>query len=122
MRNRLAIFILLIFCAALLSGCLGPKPVVEGTPTVQPPQQGSDEPFRVEAIVANRGPGGGEVEVVVQLTNRDTNEVIVQDSKNVQMEKDEQQHVLFELNLPPSAKDLDPSKIQVDVEANYPIE
>jgi len=107
---------------ALLSGCLGPKPVVEGTPTVQPPRQGSDEPFRVEAVVVNKGPGGGEVEVEVQLTNKDTNEVIVHESKEVQMGKDETQHVLFELSLPPSAKELDPSKIDVEVEANYPIE
>lgn len=122
MRNRLYSAILLILGLVLLSGCLGPKPVIEGTPTVVPPEKGSDQPFRVEAVVVNKGPGAGQVEVAVQLINKQTNEVIAQENKEIQMEKDARQHVLFEIDLPPSARDMDPDNIRVDVAARYPIE
>ena len=119
MHKRLAHTVLLTIVALALAGCLGPKPVVTDQKSF-PPQAGSDQPFRVEAVIENQGPGDGEVEVEVELQNKQDNTVILQDSKNVEMKVDEKQHVVFELNLPPSAKDMDPNNIEVQVEAHYP--
>jgi hypothetical protein len=90
--------------------------------TATPPAPSSGEPFRVEAVVSNASSGAGQVEVDVSLTNKQTGEVIDQESKDIQMEPNQTQRVLFEINLPPSAKDLDPQSIVVDVEAHYPVE
>ncbi len=73
-------------------------------------------------MVQNQGPGSGQVAVVVNLKNKQTGETIAQDEKDVSLEKDETQRLTFSLDLPPSAKGLDPKNIIVDVQAHYPIE
>ena len=125
MRERIVmrklIFALsLMTMALLLAGCLGPKPVAHDFSMV-PPAEGSGEPYKVEVVVENAGPGGGEVVVMVDLYNRGTGEIIAQDLKDVDLQKDQTVRVLFELDLPPSLEDLDPQSIDVRVDAHYPI-
>lgn len=119
-RKRLVAALLVVLFVTL--GCLGPKPVLQGEPVVEPPEQGSDQPFRVEAVIKNQGPGAGEAEVEVSLTNKQTGEFIAKDSEQVDLQPEETVHVLIEVQLPPSAKDLDPQNIEVEVDAHYPIE
>jgi hypothetical protein len=121
MKTRMLIPTLLITLAVLATGCLGPKPVMDSY-QAQPPQAGSDQPFRVEAIVRNAGPGDGEVEVEVELSNKQNGEIIRSDKQEVDIKSGETQHVLFEMNLPPSAQSLDPEQIEVQVDAHYPIQ
>jgi hypothetical protein len=106
--------------ALLLAGCLGPKPVVQGF-SVQPPAEGSEEPYKVEVVVGNAGPGAGEVVVRVDLFNRGTGEIIAQDLKDVDLQQNQTVRTLFELDLPPSLQGLDPQSIDVRVDAHYPI-
>jgi hypothetical protein len=121
MKKRVAaIFSILLLCLAL-SGCLGPKPVLESY-TATPPGPGSGDPFRVEAVVANKGPGEGQVEVEVNLKDKQNGAILAADSRLVDLQRDGTEHVLFELELPPSAKDLDPKNIDVEVDAHYPVE
>ncbi len=122
MKTLLSNLILFLAGLLVLVGCLGPKPVLDGAPTIDPPPKGSDQPFKVEAVIANKGPGGGQVEVKVQLIDKQTGDIIAQDSQDVQMDTNDKQHVLFEISLPPSAKDMDPGNIKVDVSAEYPIQ
>lgn len=121
MKNRLLKLALMLLLVLPLTGCLGPKPVLQSHTEV-PPKAGSDDPYRVDAVIANHGPDGGQVEVEVSLTDKKTGETILHDSKEVQLKKDEVQHVLFEMNLPPFAKEMDPKNIGVDIDAHYPIE
>ena len=115
-----AIFSILLLCLAL-SGCLGPKPALQGY-TATPPGPGSGDPFTVEAVVVNQGPGAGQVEVQVNLKNKQNGAIIAADSKDLDLDQNATQHVLFKIDLPPSAKDLDPRNIDVEVDAHYPIE
>ncbi|MBF6612238.1 MAG: hypothetical protein IVW55_03840 [Chloroflexi bacterium] len=122
MKQRLLSLTFLLLTTMLATGCiLGPRPVLQSYQAVPPPQ-GSDQPFKVEAVVQNQGPGSGQVAVVVNLKNKQTGETIAQDEKDVSLEKDETQRLTFSLDLPPSAKGLDPKNIIVDVQAHYPIE
>ena len=121
MKSRVSSLIVLLIVLVCASGCLGPKPMVRDF-TATPPAPGSGEPYRVEAVIANDGPGEGAVEVKVDITNKQNGEIIGQDSKDVEMRKGETQHVLFEIDLPPSAQNLDAQSIEVDVEAHYPVE
>jgi hypothetical protein len=121
MNKRVPAFVLLLLVAVLATGCLGPKPVLQSY-TAEPPQQGSDRPFRVEAVIKNVGPGDGQVEVEVTLTNKQNGQIVRNESQEVDIKKDEVVSVLFEMNLPPSAKDLDPQQIDVQIDAHYPIE
>ncbi|MDQ6694578.1 MAG: hypothetical protein M3014_09195 [Chloroflexota bacterium] len=121
MRKLLYLIASIAVALPLLTGCLGPKPVVLSHKDEAPPA-GSDQPFRVEVVIANQGPGDGQVEVEVNLRDKRNNETISQNSSNVQLKKDEVQHVLFSIDLPPSAKDIDSKDIDVEVDAHYPIE
>ena len=105
--------------ALVLGGCLGPKPVLQSY-QAEPPQS-PDQPFRVEAVVHNAGPGEGEVLVEVSLTNKQTGAILRREEQHIALQTDETEHVLFELNLPPSAQDLPSDQIDVKVEAHYPI-
>lgn len=121
MKNSLLSIIGLCVLVLALTGCLGPKPVLQGFTTL-PPAPNSDKPYSVDATIANTGPGSGQIEVVVNLTNKQSGETIVQDSRDVELAKGETQHIVFNIDLPLSAKNLDPSQIKVDVDAHYPIE
>ncbi|MEO8286974.1 MAG: hypothetical protein ABI670_11120 [Chloroflexota bacterium] len=121
MKKRLVYLLLLLPVLLIATGCLGPKPILDSY-TAEPPQAGSNDPFRVDAVIRNGGPGDGQVEVEVTLVNKQTGVVIRKSSSEVNLKKDETQHVLFELNMPPSSKDLNPDDIQVEIDAHYPIE
>lgn len=113
---------LLLLCTALmLTACLGPKPVLKSY-TLNPPTPGSGEPYTVEFVLANEGPGGGEVEVEVSLTNKQTGEVIAQKMEEVELEKDATVRKQIELDLPDSLKNIDPGQVEVQVDAHYPIQ
>src|SRR6188472_3787213 len=109
------------FVLFALTGCLGPKPQLQDV-TSTPPPANTDQPFRVEALLSNVGPGDGDVEVEVRLTNKKTGEVLVSDAKDFTLQKDDKQHILFNLDLPEAARSLDPNDIDVNVDAHYPIE
>ena len=122
MKKHASVGLVVALGALLLSGCLGPKPVLVGDPVVEPPPRGSDQPFKVQATFHNEGPGEGQVEVEANLTNKDTGEFIAKETKQIEMQTGDTVNVLFEITLPPSAKDLDPEKIEVEVDAHYPIQ
>jgi hypothetical protein len=120
MRKQLYIILVSFLLLLVATGCLGPKPVVDGF-TSEPPQQGTDDPFKVDVTLSNAG-GDGQVEVEVTLVDKQSGQVIRKESNEVEIKENEVQHVLFEMNLPPSAQDLDRQNIEVDVDAHYPIE
>jgi ABC-type uncharacterized transport system auxiliary subunit len=113
---------LLVLLAFVMAGCLGPKPVLQGQPTVVPPPAGSDQPFRVEAVIANQGPGEGQVEVEINLINKRTGEYIAKHTEEVQLQIGDTVHVTADIPLPSSARDLPPEDIEVEVSAHYPIQ
>ena len=119
MKRLLLLIPTLALSALVLSGCLGPRPVLEGY-QAHPPQDPS-QPFRVDAVLRNAGPGEGEVRVEVSLSDRQTGEIIRRQEQQVSLQTGETEHVLFELNIPPSAHDLPPDQIEVEVEAHDPI-
>src|SRR5947209_67746 len=92
MKGLLRTVVLLVGAALLLVGCLGPKPVLEGYNVERPPA-GSDQPFKVEAVIRNDGPGAGQVSVMVVLENKQTGETIRQEEKDVTLDNGETQHV-----------------------------
>jgi hypothetical protein len=85
----------------------------------QPPAAQND-PYRIQVLIENTGPGDGQVEVSVRLVNKQTQQTILYDEQDVQLDKDERQSVNFEEALPPSAPAVD--QIDVQVSAQYPIE
>jgi hypothetical protein len=121
MKKQLVSMIILTFVLVTASGCLGPKPVLQSF-NVHPPPAGSDQPYKVEAVVANQGPGEGQVQVEVTFVNKQDGATIVKEDKNTNLKSNETQHVPFEIELPESAKGLDSGSIDVQVEAHYPIE
>ena len=119
--RKLIYTLLLIALVPFLAGCLGPKPVVQDY-SLHPPEAGSDAPYKVEVLLANAGPGGGEVVVEVDLSNRRTGEIVAQEIRELDLQKDQTVRTLVELALPPSLQNLDPENIEVRVDAHYPIE
>jgi hypothetical protein len=108
-------------CLALvlaLTGCLGPKPVV--TQVNKQPPASAGEPYRLQALIRNQGPGDGQIEVTVRFVDKRDGHVVLTNEQDVQLGKDELQSVNFELNLPPGAPPLD--QIDVQVDAVYPTE
>ena len=120
MKARALTSALLVALLLTTTACLGPKPVVEKFDSHSP--TGPDQPFKVEATVSNSGPGSGQVEVEVTLSNKQDGTIIIRDQKDVDLQKGDTENVLFNLDLPPSAENLDPASIDVKVDAHYPIE
>jgi hypothetical protein len=116
-RPRLALGLLIVAMPLLLTGCLGPKPTVVSV-TKQPPAA-LDQPYRIQVVVHNDGPGSGQIQVSVRFVDKQTQRIILSDDQEVQLEHAEQS-VNFELTLPPTAPPLDQLDVQVD--ARYPIE
>lgn len=121
MKKRLSTILLLLFALLLAGGCLGPKPQIKDS-IVTAPQKGSDEPYKVEIVLANEGPGGGQVLVDARLVSKQTGETIADESDTVELEKGETTHVFLNIDLPPSAQDMDPQDLRVDIQATYPVE
>ena len=124
MKNVTEKFLVATLLVALLfgtAGCLGPAPRFQGQPTVVPPPAGSDQPYRVEAVLSNAGPGEGQVEVEINLINRHTGEYLAKHTEEVQLHTGDTVHITAEIPLPPSARNLAPEDIEVKVDAHYPI-
>jgi hypothetical protein len=119
--KRVPGMLLLMAVALVLTACLGPKPVVRDY-SVQTPAQGSGQPYQVDVTVGNDGPGGGQVLVEVDLTNKQNGVIIAQQRQEVDLQKDKTVQVVLTLDLPQSAQDLSPDDIRVQVDAHYPIE
>jgi hypothetical protein len=115
---RLLLAGLLVLVAGGLTACLGPKPSVVEVQK-QPPAAPSD-PYRIQVVIQNTGPGDGQVAVSVRLVDKRTQQTVVYDDQEVQLDKDERQSVNFEETLPPNAPPAD--QIDVQVEAEYPVE
>ena len=109
---------LFVLVALGLTGCLGPKPAVVEVKK-QPPASQSD-PYRVQVVIENHGPGDGQVEVSVRLVDKRNQQTIQFDSQDVQLDTGERQSVNFEETLPPDAPPAE--QIDVQVAAQYPIE
>ena len=120
MKSRLGAGAVLLLLLVLATGCLGPKPVLDSYKAAPP--QGAGQPFEVEAVIANQGPGSGEIRVTVKLTDKRTGETLAEDEKTVDLAQDEKQHLFFQIDLPPSAQNLDPANIGVEIDPEYPIE
>jgi hypothetical protein len=116
--TRLLLTGLLVLLAVGLAGCLGPKPSVVEVQK-QPPANPGD-PYRVQVVIANTGPGDGQIEVSLRLVDKRTQQTISYDAQDVQLDKDEHQTVSFEETLPPNAPPAE--QIDVQVQAQYPIE
>ena len=110
--------VLWLALALALTGCLGPKPVV--TQVNKQPPASAGEPYRLQALIRNQGPGDGQVEVSVRFVDKRDGHTVLTNEQDVQLGKDELQSVNFELNLPPGAPP--PDQIDVQVDAQYPIE
>ena len=115
---RLLLAGLLVLVAVGLTACLGPKPsVVE---VQKQPPAGPSDPYRIQVVIQNTGPGDGQIAVSVRLVDKRTQQTVVYDDQEVQLDKDERQSVNFEETLPPNAPPAD--QIDVQVEAEYPVE
>jgi hypothetical protein len=88
--------------------------------TEKPRPYAASLPLGIEEVELD-GPGEGEVLVEVSLTNKQTGAILRRDEQHIALQTGETEHVLFELNLPPSAQDLPSDQIEVKVEAHYPI-
>jgi hypothetical protein len=117
-RTRLLLAGLLVLVAGSLASCLGPKPHVVAVQK-QPPAAQND-PYRIQVLIENQGPGDGQVEVSVRLVDKQTQQTILYDEQDVHLDKDERQSVNFEESLPPHAPTAD--QIDVQVSAQYPPE
>lgn len=115
---RLLLAGLLVLVAAGLTACLGPKPSVVDVQK-QPPA-GPSDPYRIQVLIENTGPGDGQIAVTVRLVDKRTQQTVIYDDQEVQLDKDERQSVNFEESLPPNAPPAD--QIDVQVEAHYPVE
>jgi len=102
----------------LLAGCFGPQPTILSV-SQQPPSDPT-QPYRVQVLIHNTGVGDGQVQVTVRLVDKANGHTILSNDQSVSLDKDEQQSVNFELNLPPTAPPA--AAIDVQVQAEYPIE
>lgn len=119
--KKLTCAIVLIGLTLLLTACLGPKPVVKDYALHAPPA-GSSDPYSVEVLLTNDGPGGGEVALEVELVNKKTGEVIAQEEQQVELAQNETVRKQIDLDIPQSLQNIDPQEIDVRVDAHYPIE
>lgn len=112
MIGRLALVVVLAAGIGLLwvRSCSGPDPVVESVRLVEPASDGA--PYRVEAVVRNRGVGQGQVALTVRLRDRTSGRTLQQD-KRVQLERDETMLAVVEVMAPRGS-------YAPQVEASYP--
>lgn len=118
MRRRILDMFTLVISAVLLTACFVPSPIVRDK-HVSPPQAGQ-QTYTIEAVVENKGLGAGQVNVEAAIISKSDGSVLAQDSKQVDIDPGASVHVVFDLDLPPSAGHLGPSDVDVDVQASYP--
>jgi YbbR domain-containing protein len=119
--KRVIVLLLLVPVALTLTGCLGPDPVVRDY-SVQASAQGSGLPYVVDVTLGNKGAGGGQVQLEVNLTDKRTGVIIAQQVQAVDLQKDQTIQVAVTLKLPQSARDLTPDDIVAHVDVHYPVE
>jgi hypothetical protein len=86
-----------VLVALWIWNCTGPRPEVTSVRLLPPGAAG--QPYRVEAEIANRWRGDGEVAVVVRLRDRATGRTLQADYK-VQLDRYERALVVAELPAP----------------------
>jgi hypothetical protein len=91
--------------------CSGPQPQVIGSPSLRAPAQ-PGQPYRVEAIIANPGPGQGQVQVTFRLRDAVTG-LAYQSQEQADLEPGEQVRVVTEIAAPDG-------NYQPEVEVRYP--
>ena len=97
--KRFIVILVLLLGSLVLTACLGPKPVVRDY-AVQAPAQGTDEPYNVDVTVANEGPGGGQIELEVDLVNKQSGVTIAQQTQEIDLQKDKVVQVVVTLDVP----------------------
>src|SRR5436309_1134131 len=75
--------LLLLLLAGLLTGCLGPQPVVVSVQAQPPTQAGA--PYLVQVIIENRGLGDGQVGVSIRLVDKQSGQTVVYDQQRVNL-------------------------------------
>jgi hypothetical protein len=91
--------------------CSGPQPQVVGAPLLRPPAQ-AGQPYQVEAVVANPGPGQGQVEVIFRLRDRVTG-LAYQTQEPADLESGEQLRITTDISAPDG-------NYEPEVEVRYP--
>ena len=91
--------------------CSGPEPTVIGAPMLTAPAAPGDS-YRVQATIANRGPGHGQADVIFRLRNRQSG-VRYEETKQVMLDQGETVDIVAEFAAPDG--DYEPA-----VEVNYP--
>jgi len=120
MKQRRTILASLLVLLVLLTGCLGPSPIVEQQTLVPPDAPG--KPFQIECLIVNHGGGEGTIRVTGSLKNKRTGLTLVRANETVYLRDNERLTVVISLDPPPSAGTLDPGDVQPDVTAEYPIQ
>ncbi|HEY1293072.1 MAG TPA: hypothetical protein VGJ60_08340 [Chloroflexota bacterium] len=91
--------------------CSGPQAQVVGTPSLRAPAQ-PGQPYRIEAVVANPGPGQGQVQVTFRLRDLATG-LAYQSQEQADLEPGEQVRVVTDIAAPDG-------NYQPEVEVRYP--
>ncbi len=118
MKKLLTTVAPLLVVLVLLTGCLGPSPVVEKQTLVPPSAPG--QPFQVEAVVTNQGSGDGQIRVTASLKNKQTGVTLARGDQTVDLRDHERLNVVIPLVPPSSAGNPDPKDLDVDVTVEYP--
>ncbi len=97
--------------ALWVNQCSGPVPTDVGSPTVRAREQPGD-PYMVEAVIRNQGPGHGGVKVLIRLRDASTGDSY-QEEQQADLEYGETVHVVAEISAPPG-------QYEPHVEVQYP--
>jgi hypothetical protein len=109
-RALLPLFAALAAAFLWVTNCSGPQPSVVDVRVTEPEMP--DQPYLVEATVRNRGPGHGQINVVVRLRDMDTGDTF-QDERQVQLDVGETARVVAEIMAPAGS-------YEPEVEVEYP--
>lgn len=111
-----------VACGLLvLASCGGPQPAVTEQ-SLALLGQGADAVFWVEAVVANRSRGDGQVEVTATVSARDTKRVLARESRLIDLRASESQTVVMAMPRPQSVAGDGLAGLALDVEARYPVQ
>jgi hypothetical protein len=91
--------------------CSGPQPHVVGAPLLRAPSQ-AGQAYRIEAVVANSGPGQGQVQVTFRLRDTSTG-LAYENQEQADLEPGEQVRVVSEIAAPDGS-------YEPEVEVRYP--
>ncbi len=120
MKKLLTTVAPLLVVLVLLTGCLGPSPVVEKQTLAPPSAPG--QPYQVEAVVTNQGSGDGQIRVTASMKDKKTGVTLARGDQTVDLRDHERLNVVIPLDPPSSAGNLDPKDLEVEVTADYPVQ